>query len=66
MNTSATDERPLVHRPRQARAILGVGETKFWAIVKDGHLDVRKMGRCTLVTDESIRTFLANLPAAKR
>ena len=52
--------RPVLYRVRDAMALLGVGETKIYEWIKDGTLDVVKVGTRNLrVTAESIERFLA-------
>ncbi|WP_234731075.1 helix-turn-helix domain-containing protein [Acidocella facilis] len=53
----------LVYRPREAQAALGIKGTKFWALVKAGALETRKMGGATVVPAESLRRFVDGLPA---
>jgi hypothetical protein len=43
---------------------IGLGHTKVYELIGDGVLDARKAGAKTLVTGESIRTYIASLPAA--
>jgi hypothetical protein len=57
---------PLVYGRQAAQHIIGVGPTKFYELVKSGDLDARKIGSKTVVTAESIRLFVANLPRAGR
>ena len=40
-----------------ARA-LGLGRTSIYALINDGRLEARKLGRRTLVTTQSIRALL--------
>ncbi len=54
----------LVYRPAEVQAALGIKNTKFWALVKAGLLDTRKIGSATVVTAESLRAFVENLPKA--
>jgi hypothetical protein len=35
-----------------------------YAAIRDGHLVARKAGRRTLITDDDLRQFLAELPRA--
>ena len=43
----------------------GLPRTTVYRLIAEGALDARKAGRRTLVTAESIRTYLAGLPAAQ-
>lgn len=54
----------LVYRPREAQEALGIKNTKFWALVKEGKLETRKLGGATVVPAESLKRFVENLPKA--
>jgi predicted DNA-binding transcriptional regulator AlpA len=54
----------LLYRPKEIQEACGFGNTKFWQLVKEGHFDVRKIGRATVVTDESLQRFVKNLPTS--
>jgi hypothetical protein len=58
------DDPKLLYRPHEAQAALGIKRTKFYEIVKAGHLELRRMGGCTVVPAESLRAFVASLPPA--
>ncbi|MBD0275812.1 MAG: DNA-binding protein [Acetobacteraceae bacterium] len=51
-----------MHPIDRACIISGCGRTKIYHLIALGLLDARKLGRRTLVTDESLRRFLAGLP----
>ena len=51
-----------MHPLDRACAISECGRTKLYQLIALGLLDARKLGRRTLVTDESLRRFLAGLP----
>lgn len=57
-----TTENKLLYRATEAQAALGIKHAKFWELVKAGAFDVRKMGRMTFITAESLRRFAENLP----
>ena len=57
-----TADSKLLYRPREAQAALGVKHSKFWELMKAGTFDVRKLGRSTFITAESLRRFAENLP----
>jgi hypothetical protein len=54
----------LVYRPREAQDALGVKSTKFWALVKEGKLETRKLGGATVVPADSLKRFVESLPSA--
>lgn len=54
----------LVYRPREAQEALGIRNTKFWALVKAGLLETRKLGGATVVPAESLKRFVESLPSA--
>jgi|GEM_PF-2927304 hypothetical protein len=55
----------LLHRPRDAQRMLGIGPTKMYELIKTGQLDARKIGRCTAITDESLQLLVAGLPPSR-
>lgn len=56
----------LVYRPREAQEALGIKNSKFWELVKEGRLETRKLGAATVVPAESLRVFVDSLPKAAR
>lgn len=58
------DDTKLLYGPTEVQHALGIGHSKFWELVKAGVFDVRKIGRRTLITAESLRRFAADLPKA--
>lgn len=42
--------------------ILGVGRSTLYAIIKEGRLPVRKLGKRTLVRKEDLDRFIEELP----
>ena len=51
----------LLYRPAEVQTAIGVGNTKFWELVKNGSLETRKIGSATAVTAESLHRFVAGL-----
>lgn len=41
---------------------LGIGQTKFWSLVKSGDLRVKRIGRRTLIEAAEIIRFVEALP----
>lgn len=55
----------LAHTIADATKVSGLGRTTLYAAIGAGKLEARKAGQRTLIVAESLRLFLANLPAAK-
>jgi hypothetical protein len=55
---------PLLVPAGDAFRALGIGRTKGFELIRDGHLIARKIGSKTLVETRSIRNFAAALPHA--
>jgi hypothetical protein len=55
---------PVLLPAEDAFAALGIGRTKGFALIREGHLAARKVGTRTLVEVESIHSFVAGLPRA--
>ena len=55
---------PLLVPAGDAFRALGIGRTKGFELIRDGHLIARKIGSRTGVEAESIRSFVAALPRA--
>lgn len=64
MEMQVSDDFKLFYSPTEAQHALGIKHSKFWELVKTGCFDVRKMGRRTLITAESLRRFADDLPKA--
>lgn len=64
MEMHVSDDIKLFYSPAEVQSALGIKHSKFWELVKAGAFDVRKMGRRTLITAESLRHFAAELPKA--
>lgn len=54
-----------LYRPAQVQAALGIKNTKFWQLVKEGKLEAKKLGRATVITADSLKRFVKTLPPAK-
>lgn len=55
---------PMVYRIPEAKRMLGIGHTRIYELIACGALDARKLGGCTVITHESMRRFVDNLPPA--
>jgi hypothetical protein len=53
------DPKPLTVTVAAARKISGLGNTTIWALIKQGKLEVVRIGRRTLVTFRSLEALLA-------
>jgi hypothetical protein len=58
------DRQVLAHTIADTMKITGLGRTTLYELIGAKKLDARKCGNRTLITAESLRSFLANLPAA--
>jgi excisionase family DNA binding protein len=54
----SVETKPLTVTVPTARKISGLGNTKIWALIKDGKLEVVRVGRRTLVTYRSLEALL--------
>lgn len=45
--------------PRETALILNIGQSTYWAWLRQGKLDVRRIGRTTRTTAGSIRRLMA-------
>ncbi len=55
---------PLAYRIEDARRAIGVGTTRLYELIGAGVLDARKAGGRTLITGDSLRRYIADLPKA--
>lgn len=56
---------PLAWRPRQLAAVLNVSLRTIMDMIAREQLKSFRVGRCRLITDASLREFLANAGAGK-
>ena len=63
--TLAGSPKRALYSPRETEAILGVSHATLYRLINAGRLDARKIDKKTVITDESLRNFIAGLPAAK-
>ena len=56
---------PLMLRPKEAFAAIGVRKTKGFALIAAGELEALKHGRMTLIPVSSIKAFAARLATQK-
>ena len=58
---SGSDFEPLSISPRQARLLLGVGNTRLYELIHNGELSTYHEGRARRITVESIRARVSRL-----
>ncbi|WP_292532850.1 DNA-binding protein [Methylocystis sp.] len=61
MNNSVGD---IAYSALLAGQKLGIGKTKIFEEIKAGRLKAKKIGRRTIVLDDDLRAYAANLPSA--
>jgi hypothetical protein len=59
----STHLRPLLESVTSTAVRLGIGQTKVWALIRDGRLEVVYLGHRTLVAVESTDRLVAELRA---
>jgi excisionase family DNA binding protein len=60
MLVNAEDLEPLLVTIPDARRLIGIGTTKLYALINEGHLEVVKIGQRTLVRYESLKRLASN------
>jgi hypothetical protein len=53
-------------KPKQAQAVLNIGNTTFYQLVAERKLDILKIGRASFVDARSIDEFVDGLRAAAK
>lgn len=48
----------------EACSVAGIGRTKIYQAISNGHLKARKCGKRTLILRQNLLEFLASLPSA--
>ncbi len=46
------------YRPGEVQRILGIGQTKFYALRKAGEIETKKIGRATVTPGNSLAAFI--------
>ena len=62
--TAAKPPQRALYSPRETEAILGVSHATVYRLINAGRLDARKIDGKTVITANSIQTFLDALPKA--
>jgi excisionase family DNA binding protein len=62
LDRKSPNEGPLAHTVEGAARVTTCGRTSVYAAIKAGELKARKIGRRTIILDEDLRAWLANLP----
>jgi len=47
----------------EAQQILKIGKTKFYSLLKTGHIPGRKLGRRTVILRSDLNSYLSGLPS---
>jgi hypothetical protein len=63
MDADLTDPAPLTYTVKRAVADTGYSRARLYELMAEGKFDVRKDGRKTLIIGQSLREYLAGLPA---
>jgi len=50
-----------LYRTSEAKAALGVGNTRLYELINNGTLDARRLGHRTYITADSLEAFAASL-----
>ena len=58
-------ERPALRSTKDTQRMLGIGHTKLYELLAQGRLTALKIGRKTLITDESIERLIGEAPVAQ-
>jgi excisionase family DNA binding protein len=56
------EDAPLLRPVKKTARRLGIGVSTTWKLIADGKLEVKRIGRRTLVTNDSIKRFLESVP----
>lgn len=51
----------LLHPTAEAAALIGVGRSTLYELVKSGEIKTVKIGRRTLIADDELQRFVASL-----
>jgi excisionase family DNA binding protein len=54
----------IAHTIANAAKVSGLGRTSIYELIGAKKLDARKAGNRTLITDDSLRAYIASLPTA--
>jgi len=60
---NANTAEALLVAPKDARRLLGIGQTRLYELIKEKRLCVVKFGRATRITMESVRALAAGKAA---
>ncbi len=58
--TRTNGAEPLAVRIPDAVRMTGIGRSKLYQLIASGELETIKIGRCTLITLDALRSLLAN------
>lgn len=58
MNIAKADSEPLAYSVADACRVTSIGRTRLYALIAEGRLEVRKIGRRTLIPAASLRALI--------
>lgn len=58
MNTAKANPEPLAYSVSEACRVSSLGRTLLYRLIGEGRLEVRKIGRRTLITSASLRALI--------
>ena len=53
----------IAYNIQAACAALGIGRTHLYQLIQDGHLEIRKIGRRTVIPAASLKGYFEGLPS---
>ncbi len=51
-----------LYRSKEAKELLSIGNTKFWALTGTGQLEARRIGKAVVIPGSVLTEFVAGLP----
>ena len=59
MQSEKFDPQPLAYSIRQASQVTSIGRTRLFQLIKEGRLEVRRIGSRTIIPAESLRALIS-------
>ncbi|MBY0613383.1 MAG: helix-turn-helix domain-containing protein [Beijerinckiaceae bacterium] len=54
----------MAYSPAEAAKTIGIGRTKLYALISEGHFSPRRIGRRRIILASDLETYLARLPVS--